>query len=738
MKKNKKQLMLYAGVLVPLLTLILILTCNRDTIFSQESETSRLGTIAFAPKDTANLSGTAMEEMKVAFKNQTAKAGEPLEVYIENGPEDLSDWTFSWTIDDVTVDDNYTNTYTPTEDDNECFISVIAKSPDGQNYRSGIYMSKLPVVYINTQSIIGDEYVNGDFSLQGNAKYNAENSELFSGDVKIKLRGNSTRYLPKQPYKIKLESKADLLGMGSNKHWVLLANAIDHTFIRNKLVYDFSADLGASYAAESDNVVLILNDEYQGVYQLCEHLRVGNERVDIFDWEELAEDAAKAVAAENEQDDSFIAMMEAALIADFSWLSAPHEFVFGNVLYDISDYVDIPDVTGGFIAEMDFYHIGTNDKNNSLQTNFMQPLYFSIPETAGTNQAFSKYAYNYLQAFEYALHSQDFRYHEDDTHYVADADRHDYHWDKGWQYKTFETDFSAPEYDNLHYSQLFDLDSLVNNFLVCELTVNWDSMKNSMFVTKDVNELAEISPMWDYDWAFGNINMFQIPTYFTDIWQTTDNYFVNEQAYQATQWNRFLIRDPYFLLQVYQKYKEIRPTLLEDMIKDGGTLDSYYEELLEAGQTNDKKWKRTYRDYNGETYEDACDSLKTFITDRITWLDTQFTSFDSFVTSLGYYHPSNDLAVTSVTYNNDKVTIEATTTRAEANSVSFEINGTQFETSAISNKVAKITIDASVLNEKNSNIVQIRVLNSNGDYITNKATDTNMDNVYALSNYKIF
>ena len=38
------------------------------------------------------------------------------------------------------------------------------------------------------------------------------------------------------------------------------------------------------------NVVLILNGQYQGLYELCEHVRVGGSRVDVFDWEELADD----------------------------------------------------------------------------------------------------------------------------------------------------------------------------------------------------------------------------------------------------------------------------------------------------------------------------------------------------------------------------------------------------------------------------------------------------------------
>lgn len=730
--------MVWAGILIPVLILLLVLWAFKDTLFSQEAKESKLASVAFEPKDTANFTGEAQNtEPTVVFTNTTAVIGEPLEVTVENVQGDLSDWTFTWKVGDETITDNTTNTYTPTEEDNENFITVVAKSPEGQHYRAGIYLSKLPVVYLTLDGEIGETYSSAVMSMQGNSEYTAENSDLYSGDITVKLRGNSTKYLPKQPYKIKLDSKANILGMGSNKHWVLLANAIDHTLIRNKLVYDFSADLGSSYAAESDNVVLIINDEYKGVYQLCEHIRVGSERVDIFDWEELAEDAAQAIAVEESQNDAYAAMLENALVADFSWLSEPYEFTYGTKTYTMTDYVTIPDVTGGFIAEMDFYHMDTDDYNNSLKTNFMQPLYFSIPETAGTNNELADYAYTYLQTFEYALHSYDFTYHEDDTHYAARQGR--YNWESGWDYSTYEVDFSAPDYDNYHYSALFDLDSLVNNFLVCELTVNWDSMKNSMLITKDIDGLAELNPVWDFDWAFGNNNMYQIYTYYTDIWQTTDEYFTNEQCYQAMQWNRFLIKDPYFLLQVYEKYQEIRPTLLEDMIKDGGTLDTYYEELLEAGLANDDAWQWTYREYRGENYEEACESLKTFITDRIAWLDEQFASYETLVKSLGYYSPSSELSVASVTYNEQgQAVIQAATTNTSAFMMVFEVNGTTFEYANVVNGQAEVTIDAELLQDAGENIVQIRIKDTDGNYITNTAVGDNADEVYALSNYSIF
>jgi hypothetical protein len=46
-------------------------------------------------------------------------------------------------------------------------------------------------------------------------------------------RGNSTWQDPKKPFKFKLNKSTDLLAMGANKHWVLLASAYDGTMLKN-------------------------------------------------------------------------------------------------------------------------------------------------------------------------------------------------------------------------------------------------------------------------------------------------------------------------------------------------------------------------------------------------------------------------------------------------------------------------------------------------------------------------
>ncbi len=679
-------------------------------------------------------------EIYLSFNSNYAAIDTPLTVYL-NGTDSSTPVSYSWTVGNK-VTNNTTSTYIPTKDDLEKFITVTAEYDNDKSTTATLYCSKLPVIYINTDEFIGDVYAGGTIAMQGNSQYTLDNTDFYFGDVYLKLRGNSTRNRDKAPYKIKLGQACNLFNMGASKHWVLLANDIDHTFIRNKLLYDFSGDLGASYAAESINTVLILNNEYRGVYQLCEQIRVDEERVDIFDWEQLAKDAANLIGNVKKQTEGlqtaetkkFKDELEYAMKTDLSWISSPYRFTFNGTTYNLTDYITIPESTGGFILEMDFYSL---NNPNGLTTNFKQPFYFNTPEYGYTNENLSLYAYKYIQSFEYALHSQDFYYKNSDKHYEGNGFYYDPQ--KGWKGNTSSVFYTDNENNGKHYSELFDIDSLINNFFVCEFSMNWDSMKNSVFVTKDLNSLAEINPVWDFDWAFGNNNMFRIDTNFPTGWHTTNERFTIEQYYQSVQWNRFLIKDPYFLLLTYEKYKEIRYTIIENMIKDNGLLDQYYNDLYEAGLANDSKWSKTYRQYGGESYVKSMESLREFIETRVDWLDKQFLTFETFVDSLGYYKTSDNLKITDVTKNNDgSITLSATSSLNGTKQISFQVNGTEIAAVDIdSNGNAMIKIDKSIV--KDNNIVQIRAIDSTGKYITEKVTSSdNVDDIETYSNYKIF
>ena len=98
----------------------------------------------------------------------------------------------------------------------------------------------------------------------------------------IRGRGNTTwQGSEKKPYKLKFEEKQDILGMGKNKHWILLANYFDESLVRNRLVYNMATAYGLAYSPKCISVDVVMNGEYLGSYLLTEQVRIGKTRVDI-------------------------------------------------------------------------------------------------------------------------------------------------------------------------------------------------------------------------------------------------------------------------------------------------------------------------------------------------------------------------------------------------------------------------------------------------------------------------
>lgn len=102
----------------------------------------------------------------------------------------------------------------------------------------------------------------------------------------IRGRGNSTWDADKKPYKVKLDKKADLLGMGKNKHWVLLANYYDNSLLRNRITYWLGEQLGMEFTPKLVPVDVIMNGEYYGSYYLSQQIRIDKTRVNIDDLED--------------------------------------------------------------------------------------------------------------------------------------------------------------------------------------------------------------------------------------------------------------------------------------------------------------------------------------------------------------------------------------------------------------------------------------------------------------------
>ena len=139
----------------------------------------------------------------------------------------------------------------------------------------------LPTVYVDTEGGKGiyskEEYVNASVKIRGTDKYES----LGATSCQIRGRGNTTWGWPKKPYLIKLDEKQHIFGMHKHKRWVLLANFMDRTLMRNLVSMKVSSMTNLAWTPGCVPVELVLNGKHQGSYLLIEQVRVDNHRVNV-------------------------------------------------------------------------------------------------------------------------------------------------------------------------------------------------------------------------------------------------------------------------------------------------------------------------------------------------------------------------------------------------------------------------------------------------------------------------
>lgn len=129
----------------------------------------------------------------------------------------------------------------------------------------------------------------GDSIAWKSGKYQSDTSGLT-----LKIRGNSSAYAEKKPYKMKLQHEADLIEGNQefeDTEWLLIKN--DTTSFNTQIGLMVSRLVGMPWTPRARLVNLILNGDYRGIYTLTENVkRNPHGRVDvakqggyIFEWD---------------------------------------------------------------------------------------------------------------------------------------------------------------------------------------------------------------------------------------------------------------------------------------------------------------------------------------------------------------------------------------------------------------------------------------------------------------------
>ena len=259
---------------------------------------------------------------------------------------------------------------------------------------------------------------------------------------------------------------------------------------------------------------------------------------------------------------------------------------------------------------------------------------------------------------------------------------------------------------------------------------NTETMKKSTYMYKDLGGKLFIGPVWDMDWTSNS----QISAGETSNYRAWMVVTRSAEA-QANSWYKTLIGDPYFVTKLYECYKENRQNF-EDIVKTGGILDQQKEYLLESGNANYQAGYLMHR----STFESEVERLRTFLKNRLDWMDQQFTSVDTLLASLGKYRASSAISVTETTSAAGKVLLTAEVKNNNSiKKVGFYVNGVLGATVTVENgkAVFEVSDDLLTRTEGGLNTVQVRGMDASGNLLSGGSLSNYVDFTKAIAAEKL-
>ena len=156
-------------------------------------------------------------------------------------------------------------------------IRILSEKDPTLGIRTG-----LPVVYLDTAGgadiTSKDTYLTATVGIKGFGGY----PDFAPASARVKGRGNTTWTWPKKPYLIAFDSRQSVLGLPKHKRWILLANFMDRTLMRNMVSMKVSSMMtNLAWTPHCVPVELVLNGKHKGSYLLIEQVRVDKNRVNI-------------------------------------------------------------------------------------------------------------------------------------------------------------------------------------------------------------------------------------------------------------------------------------------------------------------------------------------------------------------------------------------------------------------------------------------------------------------------
>lgn len=172
------------------------------------------------------------------------------------------------------------------------------------------------------------------------------------------------------------------------------------------------------------------------------------------------------------------------------------------------------------------------------------------------------------------------------------------------------------------YEEYIDVDNFCDWFILQELTRNVDCcFRRSCFVTKDKGGKLKLTPVWDYDLAFGNL---VADNHEYQRWVTIGS--DSENAYVEVNWANYLMYDKAFRAHLRQRWNEVKDDLMNTAMS---CIDYYQAKIDKSQKENFNLWQVwgievgwcSPKNTEADTYELQIQYLKDFLTARYEWID---------------------------------------------------------------------------------------------------------------------
>lgn len=417
------------------------------------------------------------------------------------------------------------------------YESLSADKAEKESFKKKIRSeNKIPVISVTTAP---------DDMIASREKYTSCVVDVFNCDEKleineasagIKVRGNSSAYYGdvsqilanKVPYRIKFDKKTNMLGLNNGaecKSWVLLKS--DWDLIRNDIAFRFGRTImgDSNFCSDGQLVHLYVNEEFQGVYELCEQCQINPNRVDI---------------------------------------SEPAE---GYTDTDIGYYLELDNYA---TSDEDNHYISMDYENATVTDINGETRQFVPAEYSIKNDLYSQNQIDFIDKYLNNLFKIVYEACENGKYYKFDEN-----------YDLVDSDVTTAEEA---VSNVMDIDSVRDMYILYEIVHDYDCGEGSFYMCVDLSKdskcpkLKFTSP-WDFNWAYND----STEKYYAGAF--TDKNFVAKKGDRSNPWFIILCKQDWFMATVKEKWTEMsQEKLLQGCIKTEREYLKEYDADLRKGE----------------------------------------------------------------------------------------------------------------------------------------------------------